>query len=244
MPDRTNFGRVIARIGQMRGLGAIIQPERIRSLLGPRRDVSMKAIPGKLSLDQKDRIEPKLRYLFDHNVEGRVLQDAKSLKELFDKSKDQIDYLFKPDAVAFVRNLGPKLAIDKTFSLKVPDASLSISKDTSPIFLSIRQGFTVYVADTKKGPIILANGRDEFFEADKGDPDIKLNKKLSSRYGSLLVAPIYMQGADIALGSVVMLWSKEDAIDPADYLIELRVARRLAGFVAPTLFEQVARQNI
>jgi len=238
------MGKVLARIGKLSGFGGIIWADRVRSMLKMTGDVQMQKIQIGLSLDQKDRLAGKLEYLHELNVTQRLLQDATSMGQLFERATKQLDYFFKPDAVAFVRNLGPKLKLEKSFRLKVEEKALSVSKETSPIVFSVRKGFAIYIADTHRGPIILSDKNDELFEATSEKSSIKLHKDLRTKYKSVLVTPIFMDGSDIPLGAIEILWTKERPKDCSDYHIDLKIARLLAGFVAPTLYEIVVRQNI
>lgn len=238
------FGGAVVRIGRSGGLGGIIKRYQGRWLFGRVKEIPMKKLLADLSIDQKDRLAEKLQYLKDMDISNRALQDAESLEHLYQRAYEQIDHLFSPAAVAFIRNLGPKLTVDTSFRLQAADKALSISSPTSPAVYSIAKGLSVYVVDFKNGPIIFANRSDDIFQATDEKPSIKISGALQGEYKSLAVVPIWKKDDDVPLGGMGILWKEAGPIKYSDYLIGLKTLRLLGGFVAPTLFELIVRQNI
>lgn len=196
--------------------------------------ISMKPVPRNIAeLDEATQIilRDRLRQVEQWNAPpGRKLQRCTDFGRLMTEADRQLNQLFSPKWVVFVRNLGHKSVLLDSFGRKINEKALSLKKETSPVLFAQERNLSVYVPQIKKPQVILSDKNHMLSESTYKECNIKLNRELVKAAKSFLIMPLYFSPTSKkALGSIILGWTNESPLEP---ILDLEPAREIADYFA------------
>jgi len=191
---------------------------------------------------QKNALNEKLKKLIQWNVTEEKLESIRDIASLMKEAGRQAHVLFNPEMTVFVQNVAFESVIIGSQGGVLADGALSLSKKTSAILLAQQRNTTLYIPQTNKGKVFLFEPGNKLFESSFKECKIKINKALAKAFKSFVVIPVYYSDeSKDPLGSIIVGWRKESALDP---VVDLEIARELANFFAISFYRIVVKESL